>query len=692
MSQAAGSNRGGVFGLTRSTLLISFFVSLLLSLAVAVRVYALPYGNPLNVTASDGTDITVEVAWDAVCGPYLDHYEIQYTYDPGLSWWSDAGSVPALTCAYQGHFYHTPDYPYRTIYYRVLSCPEEGYACASPPFDYDTGHSILEPPGVSASDSLVGWVHIDFTPDDHATYYQAYRAASANGPYTYLGDSNPYDPSYTDSTASPGVTYYYKGKSCSDYGCSDLSYFWDYGSRTTGAWLVQASDGTDIFVHVTWETLGGVDYYRVYRTSTETLPGPGDLLEDVYDDHYVDSPPAAYTQYYYWVVSCVGTSCSSFNAHDAGWRTFLPPLPPAASDGTYTDKVSLSWTVSETFNNYKIYRSETSGGEKVQVGTSATTSFDDLGATPGVVYFYRIVGCDSIHCSGYSGANTGWMAWTAPGSVAATDGTSTAYVEVSWDGPPGSTSYQVYRCTGASTATCGSAIASPTASPYQDTGASPGVIYYYRVKACAGASNCSDYSGYDTGWRVPSPPTNVQASDGTYTDKVQVTWNVVSGATSYNVYRATASDGTKTLLGSPTAASFDDTSATRSRTFYYWVTTCVGSNCSDFSTYDTGWRILEAPANLQASDGTSSDHVALMWDSVTGAGGYRVYRALTESGTKTIIANLSGTSYEDTTAVYGQTYYYWVAATAWANYGILSAYDTGWRAWPYQLYLPLILR
>jgi len=36
----------------------------------------------------------------------------------------------------------------------------------------------------------------------------------------------------------------------------------------------------------------------------------------------------------------------------------------------------------------------------------------------------------------------------------------------------------------------------------------------------------------------PSVPTNVQASDGTYMDKVKVTWGVSATATSYTVYRA----------------------------------------------------------------------------------------------------------------------------------------------------------
>ncbi len=37
----------------------------------------------------------------------------------------------------------------------------------------------------------------------------------------------------------------------------------------------------------------------------------------------------------------------------------------------------------------------------------------------------------------------------------------------------------------------------------------------------------------------PQPPTNVTASNGTFCDRVQVTWNASAGATSYQVFRST---------------------------------------------------------------------------------------------------------------------------------------------------------
>jgi len=45
-------------------------------------------------------------------------------------------------------------------------------------------------------------------------------------------------------------------------------------------------------------------------------------------------------------------------------------------------------------------------------------------------------------------------------------------------------------------------------------------------------------------WSAPSSPNSVSASDGTYSDKIAVSWSSSSGATSYKVYRATSAYGT----------------------------------------------------------------------------------------------------------------------------------------------------
>ena len=67
----------------------------------------------------------------------------------------------------------------------------------------------------------------------------------------------------------------------------------------------------------------------------------------------------------------------------------------------------------------------------------------------------------------------------------------------------GAASYELYRCTTSSTASCGTAIYSGASTSYDDTGAAPGLTYYYRAKAC-NAAGCSDFSGYDTGYVMPA--------------------------------------------------------------------------------------------------------------------------------------------------------------------------------------------
>ena len=184
-----------------------------------------------------------------------------------------------------------------------------------------------------------------------------------------------------------------------------------------------------------------------------------------------------------------------------------------------------------------------------------------------------------------------------PTNVQASDGTYLNKVQVTWTASPGATSYTVYRATqrwGTKTA-----LGTTSNTTYDDTTGLAGKIYYYYVKA-TNANGTSNFSASDTGFRSegppppggpPSPPTNVQASDGTYLNKVQVTWTASPGATSYTVYRATQRWGTKTALGTTSNTTYDDTTGLAGKIYYYYVKATNANGTSDFSVSDTGWWI-----------------------------------------------------------------------------------------------------
>ncbi|HLQ45790.1 MAG TPA: NPCBM/NEW2 domain-containing protein, partial [Planctomycetaceae bacterium] len=104
---------------------------------------------------------------------------------------------------------------------------------------------------------------------------------------------------------------------------------------------------------------------------------------------------------------------------------------------------------------------------------------------------------------------------------------------------------------------------------------------------------------------IALPPMNLSASDGAYTDKVQVTWSASLGATSYEVWRKTGNSFASVTrvadnVGSPT---YDDTSAIAGTTYTYWVRAKSLAGTSGFSNSDAGYRAIPSTAkSVYASD------------------------------------------------------------------------------------------
>jgi hypothetical protein len=70
----------------------------------------------------------------------------------------------------------------------------------------------------------------------------------------------------------------------------------------------------------------------------------------------------------------------------------------------------------------------------------------------------------------------------------------------------------------------------------------------------------------------PTPPATVRATDGTFSDKVRVTWSGVSEATSYRVYRALQVGGPYSPVNHwQSGRSFNDTSVRAGKVYYYKI-------------------------------------------------------------------------------------------------------------------------
>ena len=207
---------------------------------------------------------------------------------------------------------------------------------------------------------------------------------------------------------------------------------------------------------------------------------------------------------------------------------------------------------------------------------------------------------------------------SAPTGVSATQGTEASCVRVNWTAPNGATEYAVYRAT-ADNSRNAQYLENVTVAKYNDASATPGVDYWYFVKA-KNSSGASGFSAGANGWRKLAPPESVVASD-TLLDKVALEWSEVEGATHYRVYRAESIDGEKTALGDwQTTTTFDDTTATADATYYYYIVAAVdanGNRPSDCSIAEDGTR----------AEPVAIDHLEIRGDAKIAAGGFADYAA-----------------------------------------------------------------
>ncbi len=101
-------------------------------------------------------------------------------------------------------------------------------------------------------------------------------------------------------------------------------------------------------------------------------------------------------------------------------------------------------------------------------------------------------------------------------------------------------------------------------------------------------------------------PAGIAASDGTFNDKVQITWDAEPWATGYRVYRyttlasATAGKSTTAISGKNPVlgTTFDDLKASPGKTYYYRVAAVRGGVTGGQGEFDAGHRFVQSTQTI----------------------------------------------------------------------------------------------
>ena len=235
--------------------------------------------------------------------------------------------------------------------------------------------------------------------------------------------------------------------------------------------------------------------------------------------------------------------------------------------------------------------------------------------------------------------------------------------QLTWAAVDGAAKYEIYRSTQQSTGY--SLLGTTTSTSYVNTGAAVGTTYYYKVRALnvdgAAGAYSSTVSGAAKAVAPAAPTVTMTYSDG---GKPKLTWSAVSGATSYRVYRSESRGTGYSLLGTTTSTSYVNTGAAVGKTYYYRVKAVNSAGTSAYSNIVSGTARTPAPAAPVLKGGTSSasGKPQLTWAAVNGAAKYDVYRSNSADGTFSKVGSTDKTTYVNTGAVKGVTYFYKIRA------------------------------
>lgn len=145
------------------------------------------------------------------------------------------------------------------------------------------------------------------------------------------------------------------------------------------------------------------------------------------------------------------------------------------------------------------------------------------------------------------------------------------------------------------------------------------------------------------------PVYQLHAEPDAKTGKPVLSWNKVTGAKKYEIYRATSENGKYTRLTTTTKTTYTDSKATAGKQYFYKVRVTSSKSCAYNGQYSMAADCHTACARptVTVKTDAATGKPSLSWKSVTKATGYRVLRRLPGEEAFTVIAELTKKTYLD---------------------------------------------
>ena len=599
---------------------------------------------PTGVTAAVASLTSVTVSWNTVSGA-AGYQVLQATTSDGP--YTEIANTTAVSSIVTGLTTGTMYY-FRVAAYRNGGEGEISAYVSAKPDRPDT------PTGVKAMVESASSITITWNAVSGAAGYYIYRSTTSGGTYTQVG-SPVTGTTFTNTGLGSGATWYYKVAAHNTIGTSEQSAY-VYATiavpaTPTGLTAAATANG----ISLSWNTVAGAIEYRVYRSTTSG--GTYSQIGTADTNAYADTGLAT-GLYFYKIAAYNGAGSSAQTAYVS---TFTGPAPAnVTATAQSSNSITISWASVSGASYYWVYRSTTGVGTFESVGSDISgTSYTNTGLSGGTTYYY-IVRAYFYYSGNYyyrDSSNVNATTLLPPPTGLSASAASASSINLSWTAVSDAASYRVYRASSSSGTY--TQVGAPTAASFTDTGLTQSATYYYKVSAVH-SSGEGTQSAYIAAIILPAP-TGVTATASTTSISITVSWNSVSGASAYRVYRSLNADGPYSMVSGNNYSSYTDYSLNQGTTYYYKIaayTSAVEGLLSAPVSAKT-YVPLSPPNNITANATSSS--VTLSWNVVSGATRYLIFR-WNSIGFEEFIGDTAGTSFTHTGPQRNSWHTYFIAS------------------------------
>ena len=611
--------------------------------------------------AYNGTQ-TEDHAWNIVRMDDEKYYCLDATWDAGLKPEKYKYFLKGLTSFSRDHQAETDELntPYWTQYQSRTSAT-----------DYKASSAQLPAPTVTGGNDAQGRPTLKWNAVTGAAKYEVYRALSKDG--DYIKYSTVTGTSYTNTRyIENGNTYYYKVRALDADGTAGA---WSSVVSVTYKQTLPAptvTGGNDAQGRPTlkWNAVSGAAKYEVYRARSKD----GDYIKysTVTGTSYTNTSYIENGNTYYYKVRALNANGTAGAWSSVVGVTYKQTLsaPTVTGGNDAQGRPTLTWKAVTGAAKYEVYRARSKDGDYIKYSTVTGTSYTNTSYIEnGNTYYYKV---RALNANGTAGAWSSVVSvtykQTLPAPTVTGGNDAQGRPTLKWNAVTGAAKYEVYRARSKD----GDYIkySTVTGTSYTNTSyIENGNTYYYKVRALksdgtAGAWSSIvsvTYRAASTG--ALSAPTVTGGNDSQ--GRPTLTWNAVTGAAKYEVYRARSKDGDYTKYSTTTGTAYTNSSyLTSGATYYYKVRALdANGNAGPYSAVVSVTCRLKLTAPAVTGGNDAQGRPTLKWNAVSGAAKYEVYRARSMNGDYIKYSTVTGTSYTNSSYIEnGNTYYYKVRA------------------------------